>query len=339
MEIYHDVDLQPYNTFGISVRARQFARIHSQDDVRELLASGHLHAAPRLVLGGGSNVLLTRDFPGLVLSIAVTGRRIVSEDAEQLVLEVGAGENWHDLVWHCVDQGWGGIENLSLIPGLMGAAPIQNIGAYGVELKDVFAYLDAMFVETGEVQRFHRDDCRFGYRDSVFKRELKGKVVILRVALHLRKTPHQLVTHYGAVATELEKAGKTAPTIRDVSEAVIGIRQSKLPDPAVIGNAGSFFKNPIIDTAKFAALKEKYPDLPGYPAPEGYTKLPAAWLIDRAQWKGKRFGNYGVHDRQALVLVNHGGASGQDIYDLSSRILESVREVYGVELEREVNII
>jgi UDP-N-acetylmuramate dehydrogenase len=339
MELYHNIDLQPYNTFGISARAQRFVRIRRQSDLEELLAAGLLNRGRQMILGGGSNVLLTGDFAGLVMNMEIMGMNVVEEDEDELVLEAGAGENWHELVMHAVSRGWGGIENLSLIPGKVGAAPIQNIGAYGVELRDVFAYLDAFFLETGEVRRFTAAECRFGYRDSVFKRELKGKVAILRVAMKLRKRNHQLITHYGAVGKELEGRGKKEPGIRDVSEVVIAIRQSKLPDPAEIGNAGSFFKNPEVPNTVFENLKEKYPELPGYVVSETITKLPAAWLIDRAGWKGKRFGNYGVHDRQALVLVNHGGAAGKDIYDLSGKILESVRETYGIELEREVNVV
>jgi UDP-N-acetylmuramate dehydrogenase len=339
MNIRHNVDLQAFNTFGLAVKATNFAAINSEDELEKLVLSGKLRDSKWMILGGGSNLLFTRDFDGMILSMNIKGKNVVEETADELVLEGGAGENWHELVMHCVEMAWGGIENLSLIPGRLGAAPIQNIGAYGVELKDVFAYLDAMDMETGEVRRYQAEDCRFGYRDSVFKQELKGKVAILRVALRLRKQNHQIQVSYGAITAELKEMGVAEPGIGEVSQAVMNIRRSKLPDPAEIGNSGSFFKNPEVPTAFFESLKERFPDLPGYVISDTVTKIPAAWLIDRAGWKGKRFGNYGVHDKQALVLVNHGGANGSDIYALSTKILDSVKEIYGVELEREVNVI
>lgn len=339
MNIHRNVDLKSYNTFGLEVKATELATISSEEELRNMVLSGKLRASHWMILGGGSNLLFTGDFDGLMLSMNIRGRKVVEESADELVLEGGAGENWHELVLHCVEMGWGGIENLSLIPGRLGAAPIQNIGAYGVELKDVFVYLDAMDLETSEVKRFQAEDCQFGYRDSVFKRELKGKIAILRVALRLRKHNHQIQVSYGAITQELAAMHVSSPTIADVSTAVMAIRRSKLPDPAEIGNSGSFFKNPEVPTAFFEELKARFPELPGYVIKEEITKIPAAWLIDRAGWKGKRFGNYGVHDKQALVLVNHGGAKGSDIFELSGKIMASVKEIYGVELEREVNVI
>jgi UDP-N-acetylmuramate dehydrogenase len=296
---------------------------------------------PVLLLGGGSNMLLTQDFPGLVIQIRILGRRIVQEDADSLVLEAGAGENWHQLVLYAVAQGWGGIENLSLIPGCLGAAPIQNIGAYGVELKDVFVELEAVALADGHVRRFDAAECAFGYRDSVFKQALRGQYAITHVRLRLRKRGHQLATTYGAIADELRAVGIDPATasIADLSAAVIRIRQSKLPDPEVIGNAGSFFKNPEIPRTQYEALQAEFPGIPGYVVSDAVVKVPAGWLIEQAGWKGKRFGNYGVHDKQALVLVNHGGAQGADLLALSSQIMASIQEKFGIALEREVNII
>lgn len=339
VKIQHNISLWPFNTFGLKVKASQYIEVRNEALLSEIFLKKNIPDEETLVLGGGSNMLFTRDYPGRILHIVTQGKRIVSEDPDQLVLEVAAGENWHGLVLSCIEQGWGGIENLSLIPGRVGAAPIQNIGAYGVELKDVFEYLDAMHMDSGKIERYSAADCQFGYRDSVFKRALKGKAIILRLAFRLSKRGHSIDTSYGDIQRELEARGITEPDIRDVSQAVIAIRQSKLPDPAQIGNGGSFFKNPEISTAEFERLRSEFPGVPGYVISEEIVKVPAAWLIDQAGWKGRRFGNYGVHDRQALVLVNHGGASGQDIYDLSTRILESVRERYGIELEREVNVI
>ena len=339
MEILENRSLRSFNTFGIAAEARWFASIQSEVDLHEIILDKRWNRLPKLVLGGGSNVLLQGDFAGLVLNICVPGKRIVDENADELILEVGAGEQWHDLVMHCVGQNWAGIENLSLIPGKLGAAPIQNIGAYGVELKDVFVYLEAMDLESGEIRRFEKAECQFGYRDSLFKRELKGKMAILRVGIRLQKRNHVLNTSYGAIGKELAAAGIKAPTIKDVSDVVIAIRQSKLPDPQKIGNAGSFFKNPEVPTSFFDALKARFPEMPGYVVSTETVKIPAGWLIDQAGWKGKRFGNYGVHAAQALVLVNYGGAQGDEIYALSSKIQASVQARYGIALSREVNVV
>jgi len=334
-----DISLLPFNTFGIDARAEWFAEIQSVEDLKAVLEDTKVKHLQRMVLGGGSNVLLTQNFSGLMLRVNILGKKIVQESPTQVTVEFGAGEVWHDLVKYCINQDWGGIENLSLIPGKIGAAPIQNIGAYGVELKDVFAYLDFFHLETGEIKRFYKDDCAFGYRDSIFKRSLKSKGVILSVALNLSQAPHTLYTSYGAIGKELEARGIGNPTIKDIGTVVTHIRQTKLPDPAKIGNGGSFFKNPEVPLAVHDDLKERFPDMPSYPVNETTRKIPAAWLIDQAGWKGKTFGNYGVHKNQALVLVNYGGAQGQDIYDLSSRILASVEERYGITLEREVNVV
>lgn len=338
MPIEQDADLQPLNTFHVAARAARLARFRSVEELRALLQAPELAALPRLVLGGGSNVLFTRDWPGLVLLNAIEGMEVLEETSDHVVVRSGAGELWHRFVTYCVDQGWGGIENLSLIPGKVGAAPMQNIGAYGVEIKDTFHHLEALRISDGAVVRFDAAACRFGYRESFFKRAGKGQYIILNVAFTLDKRP-QVRTHYGSIQAELDKRGIRSPSIRDVSEAVIAIRRSKLPDPDLLGNAGSFFKNPVVPQAVADRIRAQHPDLAAYPAGEGLVKLAAGWLIERAGWKGFREQNLGVHKDQALVLVHYGGASGRAIYDLSTRVLESVHAQFGVELEREVNII
>jgi len=308
------------------------------DELRALLADPELKDLPRLILGGGSNMLFTRDWPGVVLLNAIEGITVKEETADHVIVSSGAGVVWHEYVSHCVSNGWGGIENLSLIPGRVGAAPMQNIGAYGVEIKDCFDHLEALRISDGEVVRFTGPECQFGYRESFFKRAGKGQYVILRVAFKLAKHP-QLHTHYGSIKAELEKRGITDPTIQDISDAVVHIRRSKLPDPSVLGNAGSFFKNPVVPAEVAEQIKASYPGVVAYPAGDGLMKLAAGWLIEQAGWKGFREENLGVHRDQALVLVNYGGSTGKAIYDLSTRVLESVKAKFGVELEREVNII
>ncbi len=337
--LQHNRSLLPFNTFGIDVKASLYTEIHHEDHIRKYRERADLTKLPLLILGGGSNILLTQNFPGLVMDIRIKGRVLKGEHQERVVVEFGAGENWHELVLYCIAQGWGGIENLSLIPGKIGAAPIQNIGAYGVELKDVFEYLDLLHLETGQIKRFDAGDCKFGYRDSIFKQELKGKVVILRVALCLTRKNHRVKTDYGDIKKELKDRGLREPCIKDISDVVISIRQRKLPDPAETGNGGSFFKNPEVPTEIHDLLKEKFPEMPSYFVNEATMKIPAAWLINEAGWKGQTFGNFGIHKDHALVLVNYGGASGKDIFDLSTRILNSVKEQFGIELEREVNVI
>lgn len=330
-------DLRSLNTFGIGVSARYFAYFSSETELTEILSDNPGDLESTMILGGGSNVLFTRDYNGLIMANRISGLKVKEEDENSVVLEIGAGEVWHDVVMHCVQKGWGGIENLSLIPGLAGAAPMQNIGAYGVELKDVFVKLEAVHLQSGEVHSFTADECHFGYRESVFKRDLKGEYCISRISLKLSKQ-HQLNTSYGAIEQELMTLGVDSPTIQDVSKAVINIRQSKLPDPSQIGNAGSFFKNPVVSQELAEKLKSQHDSMPSYPAPGG-VKLAAGWLIEQAGWKGFSQGDFGVHDKQALVLVNRGNASGSDIYDLSQRILDDVEERFGVRLEREVNIV
>jgi UDP-N-acetylmuramate dehydrogenase len=338
-ELQENISLQPLNTFGLEARCQYYLRATDTLSLQALLRQPHIQALPKFVLGGGSNMLLVGDIPGLVIHNAIQGRTLIAEDEKTVQLAAGGGEVWHDFVLYTLENNWGGLENLSLIPGSVGAAPIQNIGAYGVELKEVFHHLEAMNLQTGEVRAFHAHECRFGYRDSVFKKELAGKYIITQVVFTLQKSPHTLHLDYGAIREELTQAGILAPTIRDVSNAVIAIRRSKLPDPAEIGNAGSFFKNPEISIAQYEALKAQYPTLPSYDVDAATKKIPAGWLIEQAGWKGKRMGNYGVHARQALVLVNYGGANGKDILALSEAIMADIREKFGIRLEREVNIV
>lgn len=335
MIIQHQ-DLKQFNTFGISVKAKEFAVFRSVQDLDSLIKENKGKAL--LILGGGSNVLFTHDIDALVLRNEIKGISIISEDSNNAFVKAGAGEVWHEFVLKCIDLNLSGIENLSLIPGSVGASPMQNIGAYGVEIKDVFHSLEAYHIESGEVHTFTLEECQFGYRESVFKRKLKGQYVIISVTYKLNKI-HQVNTDYGAIGTELSRMGVTNPTIRDISKAVIAIRSSKLPNPAEIGNAGSFFKNPVVELAVMEKIKKSNPDVPYYPATSGKCKLAAGWLIEKAGWKGFTEGNYGVHKLQALVLVNYGGATGNEIYELSGKIINDVENKFGVTLEREVNII
>ena len=339
MNFLRDVDLKSHNTFGISAKADLLVRFRSVDQLRSALAAPELAGMPRLVLGGGSNILFTQDFAGVVLLNEVPGIKVIEEDDRHVLVQAGAGVVWHEFVMHCVENGWGGIENLSLIPGKVGAAPMQNIGAYGVEIKDTFVELEAMRLDNGEVVPFDREACAFGYRESFFKREGKDRFAILNVTFRLSKAPHALNTSYGNITDELARMKVDVPTIKSVSDAVIAIRRSKLPDPAVIGNAGSFFKNPVVPANVVDAIRTNYPDVVAYPAGEGRVKMAAGWLIEKAGWKGYRANDHGVHDRQALVLVNHGNATGSAIYALSGEVMRSVHEKFGVELEREVNIL
>jgi UDP-N-acetylmuramate dehydrogenase len=334
ISVQTNISLTTHHTFGLDARAAYYLDVTSEEELR-----GVLPGCPRpvLLLGGGSNVLFTQDWPGTVLHLLLKGREVVSEDETTALIAAGAGENWHELVLWTLDRNFGGLENLSLIPGSVGAAPIQNIGAYGVELADVFDHLEAMHLATGEIHTFDRDTCRFGYRDSVFKNDLKGKYAITRVFLRLNKDP-EVNTRYGAIRDTLAEMGVTAPTIRDVSRAVIAIRQSKLPDPAVLGNAGSFFKNPEVSQAELHRLLPVFPQLVHYPLPGGGAKIPAGWLIEQCGWKGKRVGQTGCHAQQALVLVNYGGATGAEIWAHALRVAASVKEQFGIELTPEVNV-
>lgn len=334
--ILHNVSLRQFNTFGIDVKAEALAKVTTENELQELLDQYRRTKGELLILGGGSNILFTRNVSGLVLVNELGGIDIVHQDTDSVTLKAGAGLVWHNLVMHCVAQGWGGIENLSLIPGKVGAGPMQNIGAYGVELRDVFVQLEAIHIFSGERQVFSNADCRFGYRESVFKRELRGQHIITSVTLRLSKQP-RLNTSYGAISQELEQMGVQQPSVADVSRTVINIRRSKLPDPVELGNAGSFFKNPVVAEDVAQQLRHSHPDLPSYPA-EGGVKLAAGWLIEKCGWKGKVVGNTGSHRNQALVLVNYGSATGREIFELSADIMRSVKDTFGVELEREVNV-
>ncbi|WP_440998638.1 UDP-N-acetylmuramate dehydrogenase [Fodinibius sp. SL11] len=333
-----DVDLTPYNTLNISAKARYFASVESESQLKQILQHPKSEGLQILVLGGGSNVLFVNDFDGLVLHIGIKGREVIKETDEDIWLKIGAGENWHQIVRYCVNNGWGGIENLSLIPGTVGAAPIQNIGAYGVELEEVFEWLEAVDIEGRETRRYEKQHCEFGYRDSIFKGELKGVVIVTSVVLKLSKQP-ELNTSYGAIQSELDKRNIKQPTIRDISDIVIDIRNSKLPNPDSLGNAGSFFKNPIVKEEVYERIIEKYPEAPGYDMGNQKTKVPAGWLIEEAGWKGKVVGNTGTYKQQALVIVNHGDATGREIMDLADRIKTTVKEQFGIDLVPEVNIV
>ncbi|NEU65365.1 UDP-N-acetylmuramate dehydrogenase [Spirosoma agri] len=334
------VSLKPYNTFGIDVTTRYWVEVNQEDDIQTLLQLSEFVDTPKLILGGGSNVLLCHDFNGLVVKMSIKGIDIVREDDDHIYLKAGAGVNWHELVRFCVQRNYAGMENLSLIPGTVGAAPMQNIGAYGVELEQVFESLTAVHILTGEKHTFTHADCAFGYRESIFKRALKGQYIITSVTFQLNKQPI-FHTRYGAIQETLTEMGVSddALTIKAISEAVIHIRRSKLPDPAQIGNAGSFFKNPELPKEQFDALKSAYPALPGYPLGNDIVKVPAGWLIEQSGWKGYRSGDAGVHAKQALVLVNYGNATGNDIIALAKQIQQSVADKFGVEISPEVNVV
>ena len=336
MKIKNNITLKPFNTFGIDVNAAEFASISSIEDLKNVL---NTNPADLLILGGGSNLLLTKDVNALVLQINIKGIRVISRLENRVQVEVAAGENWHEFVCWCLKENFGGLENLSLIPGNVGTAPIQNIGAYGVELKDSFVSCEALHIQTQELKVFTKEECNFDYRNSIFKQELKGQYIITSVVFELSSQQHVLKTNYGAIESELKSNGVETPTIQDVSKAVISIRNSKLPDPKIIGNSGSFFKNPVISASKFQILQSQFQDIPHYTISENSIKIPAAWLIDRAGFKGKTFGNFGVHSKQALVLVNYGGASGKDILNLSLQIQNAVKLIFDINLETEVNIL
>jgi UDP-N-acetylmuramate dehydrogenase len=337
MELKENISLKPYNTFGIDVKAKQLALFRSEDDLAEILNDKSI-SKRKMVLGGGSNILFTKDFDGVVLKNEIDGIEQLHEDEEYVYVKAGGGVNWHRFVLHCIDMNWGAAENLSLIPGNVGAAPMQNIGAYGVELQEIFWDLDAYDLEENKLVNFTTTDCAFGYRDSVFKNKYKDKFAIMQVTFRLNKQP-RFNTSYGAIESELEKMGVKELSIKAISDAVIRIRSSKLPDPAKIGNAGSFFKNPIVPDEKFAALKKSFPRIVGYPSIDGNVKLAAAWMIELCGWKGYRDGNAGVHNKQALVLVNYGNARGSQINELAEKIKTSVQQKFGVTLEKEVNIV
>jgi UDP-N-acetylmuramate dehydrogenase len=336
MDIQQNFSLKPFNTFRIDAKAKFFAAFRNTEELLELTT--HDSRLTTLILGGGSNILFVKDFDGLVLKNEIKGVEVVKEDDENVYVRSGAGENWHQFVLHCIKNNWAGIENLSLIPGNVGASPMQNIGAYGVELSEVFHELKAFHLKEKTNYTFALKDCGFGYRDSVFKNKYNGQFVILNVTYRLNKKP-KFNTSYGAIEKELENMRVKELTIQAISQAVINIRSSKLPDPAVIGNAGSFFKNPSIEREKFDSLRIKLSNIIGHQNANGSIKLAAAWLIEQCGWKGFRRGDAGCHEKQALVLVNYGNAKGEEIYILSEEIQGSVKEKFEVELEREVNIV
>lgn len=338
MVIQENYPLKNLNTFGINAEARYFIALSSINEIQEIIAEKIFKNNQKLILGGGSNLLFCKNFDGIILKNNLKGIKSIKEDADYYYIKAGAGEVWHDLVMHCINNNYGGVENLSLIPGNVGASPMQNIGAYGVEIKDCFYELDAINIADNTIHTFNKASCKFGYRESVFKQELKNQFIIISVTYKLLKTPI-FNTQYGAIEKELEEMGVKELSIKSISKAVCNIRSSKLPNPKEIGNAGSFFKNPEISRNKYEILKNKFPSIVGYDLENGNVKLAAAWLIEQCGWKGKTFGDAGVHKLQALVLVNYGNAIGKEIYDLSQKILESVFTKYEIILEREVNII
>ena len=339
MQVQENYSLRKYNTFGIDVMAKYFTTFFSEDDLKECLHENR-PGFSKMILGGGSNILFTKDFDGLVLKNEITGIDIISEDEECVYVQVGAGVSWHKFVRFCVDANLGGVENLSLIPGNAGASPMQNIGAYGVEIKDVFVELEAFHLRELTTQKFSNDDCHFGYRESVFKNKYKGDFAIVNVTYRLRKKPVFNIS-YGALESELEKMHVKELSVKAISDAVINIRTSKLPDPALIGNAGSFFKNPVIGKQELQELEKLHKEkkIPFYQVGNENYKIPAGWLIEQCGWKGYRKRDVGCYEKQALVLVNYGNATGKEIYDLSEEIKISVKEKFGVVIEREVNII
>ena len=336
MPIETNTSLKAYNTFGIDVAANKFVSVNSVEELKKVLANRGKE--PLFLLGGGSNMLLTKNIEALVIHLNLKGISVLSENEHSVQLRVMAGENWHEFVLFCINNNYGGVENLSLIPGNVGTAPIQNIGAYGVELKDTFVRCEALHIETLSEKTFSKKECNFGYRNSVFKNELKGEYIITSVTFELTKTNHELHTSYGAIQQELNRKGINSPSISDISEAVIAIRKSKLPDPTELGNSGSFFKNPIITSEAFQAFRLQYPEAPFYEVSPTEFKIPAGWLIEQAGFKGKRFGDAGVHKNQALVLVNHGNATGEEIWQLALKIQKEVRSKFGIYIEPEVNV-
>ena len=336
MHVEHNKSIKNYNTFGIDVMAKHFVAVHSLDDLVMVLRQSY--AEELFILGGGSNMLLTKDIEATVLHVDLKGIEVSTVSETHVEVDVMAGENWHQFVLWTLSQNYGGLENLSLIPGNVGTSPIQNIGAYGVELKDTFVSCDVINIQTLETATFSKEDCHFGYRNSIFKQAEKGNYIITKVRFKLTKDNHILKTSYGAIDAQLKTMDVDVPTIQDVSNAVIAIRSIKLPNPSVLGNSGSFFKNPIIPLTEYDALKTKFPEMPAYVINDSQVKVPAGWLIDKSGLKGFRQGDAGVHKNQALVLVNHGNASGQDILNLSKKVQDTVAKIYGINLEAEVNI-
>ena len=337
MEIQSNFSLKNYNTFGIEAKARQFVAVHSVDELKTILKE--YKNEKKFILGGGSNMLLTQDIDALVIHIDLKGKKLVKEDDDFIWVESQAGENWHDFVLYTINNNLGGLENMSLIPGNVGTTPVQNIGAYGTEIKDTFVSCEAINIESQETKTFTNTECNFGYRESIFKNEAKDQFIITSVIYKLTKRNHKINTSYGDITAELAKNNVTIPTLKDVSNAVIAIRQSKLPDPKELGNSGSFFKNPILLKSDFEKIHQKFPEMKYYEVSETEVKVPAGWLIEQAGFKGKRFGDAGVHKNQALVLVNYGNATGQEILAVSKNVQETVFKTFGIHIEAEVNVI
>jgi UDP-N-acetylmuramate dehydrogenase len=337
MEIQSNFSLKNYNTFGIEAKAKQFAAVQSVAELKALLEQNK--AQQKFILGGGSNVLLTKDLEALVIHIDLKGKKILKEDEDFVWVESQAGENWHEFVLWTIAQNFGGLENMSLIPGNVGTTPVQNIGAYGTEIKDTFISCEALTIKNQATKTFTKEECNFGYRESIFKKEAKEQYIITAVIFKLTKHNHKINTSYGDISTELEKNNITNPTLTDVSNAVIAIRQSKLPDPKELGNSGSFFKNPVILKKDFERIHQQFPEMRYFDISRTEVKVPAGWLIEQAGFKGKRYGDAGIHKNQALVLVNYGNATGQEILDVSKNIQKTIFDTFGIHIETEVNII
>ena len=337
MTIQNNFSLKKYNTFGIEAKAKHFVAVHSIEDLKTVLQE--YQSEPKFVLGGGSNMLLTQDIQALVIHIDLKGKKILKQDDDYVWVESQAGENWHELVLWTIDQNFGGLENMSLIPGNVGTTPVQNIGAYGTEIKDTFVSCEAIHIATQEMKTFTKEECHFGYRESIFKHEVKDQFIITSVVFKLTKRNHKINISYGDITKELEKQNISTPTLKNVSNAVIAIRQSKLPDPKELGNSGSFFKNPIIAKEQYEKAHALYPEMPHYVISETEVKVPAGWLIEKAGFKGKRFGDAGIHKNQALVLVNYGNATGQEILNISKDIQATILKEFGIAIESEVNVI
>lgn len=337
MEIQHHFSLKNYNTFGIEAKAKQFVAVHSTEQLKYILEQRK--AEKKFILGGGSNMLLTKDIDALVIHIDLKGKKIIEENDDYVWVESQAGENWHEFVLWTIDQDFGGLENMSLIPGNVGTTPVQNIGAYGTEIKDTFVSCQVITIENQEIKTFSKEECNFGYRESIFKNDVKDQYIITSVVFKLTKKNHKINTSYGDIVAELAKNNRTEPTLKDVSNAVINIRRSKLPDPKELGNSGSFFKNPILLKSDFQKIQHQFPEMKYYEISETEVKVPAGWLIEQAGFKGKRFGDAGIHKNQALVLVNYGNATGAEILNVSKNIQETIFKKFGINIETEVNVI
>jgi UDP-N-acetylmuramate dehydrogenase len=337
MNVVSNFSLKKFNTFGIEAKAKLFVAIQSEDELIAVLKKYPTEI--KFILGGGSNMLLTQDIDALVIHIDIKGKKIIKENDDFVWVEAKAGENWHEFVLWAINQNFGGIENMSLIPGNVGTTPIQNIGAYGTEIKDTFESCHAIQINNQENKTFQKEECNFGYRESIFKQEAKNKYIITSVVFKLTKNNHKINTSYGDILKELEEQNCTNPELKDVSNAIIAIRKKKLPDPKELGNSGSFFKNPIISKSEFESIHSKHPEMPFYEISNNQVKVPAGWLIEQAGFKGKRFGDAGIHINQALVLVNYGNATGQEIVDVSKNIQQTIKKIYNIDIEAEVNII